>query len=227
MASLRCLPSNGPASPIAPGMPPPPASLAPLWTSHPAPRATTHAPHTHKQLQAVGGHSAESGDRAHHGSEGHRAPREEGAGGGNFPPTAPWHPRPRLGRRAPRPAQPPTHRMHTSNHKKSVAIPPCAAAGPTTVARAAPDPLPPTRPAGRAGPALAGAPATKHASADGGAGGAAAQHPPHSVRTTSPLQKHDTSTRRGAEAGTRRQTRKKRVGGVVPAKLRHFNCLAD
>jgi hypothetical protein len=39
--------------------------------------------------------------------------------------------------RAPRPVQPPTHRIHTSNHRQSAATPPCAGTGPTTVARGA------------------------------------------------------------------------------------------
>jgi hypothetical protein len=181
-----------------------------------------------------------------------------------------------LARRAPRPAQPHTHRIHTSNHRQSAATPPCTGTGPTSTAsgrRMMPRiPRSPSRPlatsahlarralrpvqppthrihtcnhrqsaatpprAGPGAPRWRGAHQTRHQTRlsvahqtrlsptrhqTGGRAGARRPHispnQPHSVRDASPLQKHDTSTRRGTEAGTRRQTRKKRVGGGVPA----------
>jgi hypothetical protein len=81
-----------------------------------APRAPRDNPHTaytqaitesRRPLRRVRG-------RAHHSGEGRRAPREEGAGG-NAPFPPPGTPGPP---RTSRPAQPPTHRIHTSNQKQ-------------------------------------------------------------------------------------------------------------
>jgi hypothetical protein len=92
-----------------------------------APRAPRDNPHTaytqaitesRRPLRRVRG-------RAHHSGEGRRAPRAEGAGG-NAPFPPPGTPGPP---RTSRPAQPPTHRIHTSNHRQSAATPPCAGPG--------------------------------------------------------------------------------------------------
>ncbi len=150
-AEHRVRKAQGVASQAYPAWPLP--APAPPWTSRPAPRATTHA---HKQSQTVGGNSAECG--GHHGGKGHKAPREEGAGGGipSLPACLLASPA-RFGRRAPRPARPPTHRIHTSNHRQSAATPPCAGPGAPRWREPRQTRCPP--------------PATKHAIADGGAGG--------------------------------------------------------
>jgi hypothetical protein len=189
-----------------------------------APRAPRDNPHTaytqaitesRRPLRRVRG-------RAHHSGEGRRAPREGGAGG-NAPFPPPGTPGPP---RTSRPAQPPTHRIHTSNHRQSAATPPCAGPGAPRW-RGAHQTRSPAQAQAQAQARTP--PATKHALADGGAGGReggcpTSAPPPHSVRDASPLQKHDTSTRRGAEAGTRRQTRKKRVGGGVCTRCASNKC---
>ncbi len=195
---------------------------APPWTSRAAPRAPRNHPRTaytqaitksRRPLRRVRG-------RAHHGGEGHRAQRDEGAKGGipslpyqhQHAPSRPLPSRPALdvAPRAPR-GHPRTAYTQaiTDSRRPLRRVRGRAHHGGEGRTR----PVAPHRP-----------PNTPWQTGSGRAGAPGARRPnirpyqPHSVRTTSPLQKHDTSTRRGAEAGTRRQTRKKRVGGGVPWK---------